>query len=130
MDGGQPPAVRCPLSSLFFFLDPCSLHFTIREEHGAAFRTLNEGVCRSYPDRRHADFGASFPFLPQDFDEYRGCGHAEVCVSGQGLPASAQAGGTADCILVFIEVPQATFNPAKSVYDLLRSEHQPETPLQ
>jgi hypothetical protein len=39
-------------------------------------------------------------------------------------------GGMAHWITLFIEVPAATFNPVKSVYDLLRPEHQPETPLQ
>jgi len=31
-------------------------------------------------------------------------------------------------ITVFIEVPAATFNPVKSIFDLLRPEHQPEIP--
>ncbi len=35
-------------------------------------------------------------------------------------------GGMADWITVFIEVPQTTFSPVKSVYDLLRPEHQAE----
>jgi hypothetical protein len=35
-------------------------------------------------------------------------------------------GGMADWITVFVEVPQATFSPVKSVYDLLRPEHQEE----
>jgi hypothetical protein len=35
-------------------------------------------------------------------------------------------GGMADWITLMIEVPPATFNPVKSVYDLLRPEHQPE----
>jgi hypothetical protein len=38
-------------------------------------------------------------------------------------------GGMADWITVLIEVPPATFNPVKSVYDLLRPEHQPGTQL-
>ncbi|MGC9964606.1 MAG: DUF4301 family protein [Syntrophobacteraceae bacterium] len=36
-------------------------------------------------------------------------------------------GGMAEWITLMIEVPPATFNPVKSVYDLLRPEHQPET---
>jgi hypothetical protein len=36
-------------------------------------------------------------------------------------------GGMAHWITVLIEVPPSTFNPVKSVYDLLRPEHQPET---
>jgi len=35
-------------------------------------------------------------------------------------------GGMADWITVFVEVPPATFSPVKSVYDLLRPEHQQE----
>ncbi|MFZ0932106.1 MAG: DUF4301 family protein [Syntrophobacteraceae bacterium] len=35
-------------------------------------------------------------------------------------------GGMANWITVFIEVPAATFNPVKSLFDLLRPEHQPE----
>ncbi len=35
-------------------------------------------------------------------------------------------GSMAHWITVFIEVPPATFNPVKTVYDLLRPEHQPE----
>ncbi len=35
-------------------------------------------------------------------------------------------GSMAHWITVFIEVPPVTFNPVKSVYDLLRPEHQPE----
>ena len=34
-------------------------------------------------------------------------------------------GGMAHWITVFIEVPAATFNPVKSLFDLLRPEHQP-----
>ncbi len=37
-------------------------------------------------------------------------------------------GGMAHWITVFIEVPAATFNPVKSLFDLLRPEHQPESP--
>ena len=36
-------------------------------------------------------------------------------------------GSMARWITVFVEVPPYTFNPVKSVYDLLRPEHQPET---
>ena len=36
-------------------------------------------------------------------------------------------GGMARWITLFAEVPAATFNPVKSVYDLLRPEHQPES---
>ncbi len=39
-------------------------------------------------------------------------------------------GGMAHWITLFAEVPAATFNPVKSVYDLLRPEHQPEMGLQ
>ncbi len=35
-------------------------------------------------------------------------------------------GGMARWITLFVEVPQFTFNPVKSVFDLLRPEHQPE----
>ncbi len=35
-------------------------------------------------------------------------------------------GSMAHWITVFVEVPPYTFNPVKSVYDLLRPEHQPE----
>lgn len=35
-------------------------------------------------------------------------------------------GAMADWITVFIEVPRITFNPVKTVYDLLRPEHLPE----
>ncbi|MDR3556686.1 MAG: DUF4301 family protein [Syntrophobacteraceae bacterium] len=35
-------------------------------------------------------------------------------------------GSMARWISVFVEVPQATFNPVKSVFDLLRPEHQPD----
>jgi hypothetical protein len=35
-------------------------------------------------------------------------------------------GGMAHWTTLFIEVPAATFNPVKSIFDLLRSEHQPE----
>ena len=35
-------------------------------------------------------------------------------------------GSMAHWITVFIEVPPATFNPVKTVFDLLRPEHQPE----
>jgi hypothetical protein len=35
-------------------------------------------------------------------------------------------GGMAQWITVMVEVPPATFNPVKSVYDLLRPEHQPD----
>jgi len=31
----------------------------------------------------------------------------------------------ADWITLFVEVPAITFNPVKTVNDLLRSEHQP-----
>ena len=34
-------------------------------------------------------------------------------------------GGMAFWHTVFIEVPGATFNPVKTVFDLLRPEHQP-----
>jgi hypothetical protein len=37
-------------------------------------------------------------------------------------------GSMARWITVIVEVPPATFNPVKSVYDLLRPEHQPEIP--
>ena len=37
-------------------------------------------------------------------------------------------GGMARWITVFIEVPVATFNPVKSLFDLLRPEHQPDLP--
>jgi hypothetical protein len=36
-------------------------------------------------------------------------------------------GAMARWLTVFVEVPQATFNPVKSIFDLLRPEHQPET---
>ena len=36
-------------------------------------------------------------------------------------------GAMADWITVFIEVPRITFNPVKTVYDLLRPEHLPES---
>lgn len=36
-------------------------------------------------------------------------------------------GSMAHWITLFVEVPHYTFNPVKSVYDLLRPEHQPET---
>lgn len=35
-------------------------------------------------------------------------------------------GGMAHWTTILVEVPPATFNPVKSVYDLLRPEHQPE----
>lgn len=35
-------------------------------------------------------------------------------------------GGMSGWITVFVEVPTATFNPVKSLFDLLRPEHQPE----
>ncbi|MCE5244212.1 MAG: DUF4301 family protein [Syntrophobacteraceae bacterium] len=35
-------------------------------------------------------------------------------------------GAMADWITVIVEVPKRTFNPVKTVYDLLRPEHQPE----
>ena len=35
-------------------------------------------------------------------------------------------GGMAEWVTLMVEVPPATFNPVKSVYDLLRPEHQPE----
>lgn len=35
-------------------------------------------------------------------------------------------GGMADWITYIVEVPRITFNPVKSVFDLLRPEHQPE----
>ena len=38
-------------------------------------------------------------------------------------------GSMAQWITVIVEVPPVTFNPVKSVYDLLRPEHQPEVPL-
>ena len=34
-------------------------------------------------------------------------------------------GAMADWITLFVEVPVITFNPVKTVNDLLRSEHQP-----
>ncbi len=37
-------------------------------------------------------------------------------------------GSMAYWVSVFVEVPPDTFNPVKSVYDLLRPEHQPEMP--
>ncbi|MFZ2448178.1 MAG: DUF4301 family protein [Syntrophobacteraceae bacterium] len=37
-------------------------------------------------------------------------------------------GSMAHWVSVFVEVPPYTFNPVKSVYDLLRPEHQPEIP--
>jgi hypothetical protein len=37
-------------------------------------------------------------------------------------------GSMADWITLFVEVPMITFNPVKTVNDLLRSEHQPEAP--
>jgi hypothetical protein len=37
-------------------------------------------------------------------------------------------GSMAHWITVFIEVPAATFNPVKSLFDLLRPEHQPDLP--
>ncbi|MFP5213416.1 MAG: DUF4301 family protein [Acidobacteriota bacterium] len=36
-------------------------------------------------------------------------------------------GAMADWITVIVEVPRITFNPVKTVYDLLRPEHQPES---
>ena len=38
-------------------------------------------------------------------------------------------GGMANWITVFVEVPVITFNPVKSLFDLLRPEHQPEIAL-
>lgn len=38
-------------------------------------------------------------------------------------------GSMARWITVIVEVPPVTFNPVKSVYDLLRPEHQPEIPF-
>jgi hypothetical protein len=38
-------------------------------------------------------------------------------------------GGMAKWITLFVEVPPITFNPVKSIFDLLRPEHQPEEPL-
>jgi len=35
-------------------------------------------------------------------------------------------GAMADWITVFVEVPILTFNPVKTVNDLLRKQHQPE----
>ena len=35
-------------------------------------------------------------------------------------------GAMADWITLFVEVPPVTFNPVKTVFDLLRAEHQPE----
>ncbi len=35
-------------------------------------------------------------------------------------------GSMAHWVSIFVEVPPETFNPVKSVYDLLRAEHQPE----
>ena len=36
-------------------------------------------------------------------------------------------GAMADWITLFVEVPLETFNPVKTLLDLLRPEHQPET---
>jgi hypothetical protein len=35
-------------------------------------------------------------------------------------------GAMADWTTLFVEVPLITFNPVKTIFDLLRSEHQPE----
>ena len=35
-------------------------------------------------------------------------------------------GGMARWLTIFVEVPISTFNPVKTVFDLLRPEHQPE----
>ncbi|MGO8943697.1 MAG: DUF4301 family protein [Syntrophobacteraceae bacterium] len=37
-------------------------------------------------------------------------------------------GTMAHWITIFVEVPAATFNPVKSIFDLLRPEHQPDAP--
>lgn len=36
-------------------------------------------------------------------------------------------GGMADWITIFLEVPRSTFHPVKTVFDLLRPEHQPRS---
>lgn len=39
-------------------------------------------------------------------------------------------GSMADWISIMVEVPSATFNPVKTVFDLLRPEHQPEESME
>ena len=39
-------------------------------------------------------------------------------------------GSMADWISIMVEVPSATFSPVKTVFDLLRPEHQPEEPVE
>ena len=46
-------------------------------------------------------------------------------LKAQELPG-LRNGAMADCNTIFVEVPLITFNPVKTVNDLLRKEHQPE----
>jgi hypothetical protein len=70
------------------------------------------------------------PFdLPQYIDQ-EACFISEKSKDGRVLKAlelpGLWNGAMADWITIFVEVPGSTFNPVKTIADLLRPEHQPE----
>ena len=55
---------------------------------------------------------------------------SEKTYGGKGLKAlelpGLWNGAMSDWITIFVEMPIETFNPVKTVHDLLRSQHQPQ----
>ena len=69
------------------------------------------------------------PFPLQDYVDPNTAFVAEKSMGGRVLQALERPGlwngGMAHWITLFVEVPASTFNPVKTVHDLLRPEHQP-----
>lgn len=84
--------------------NPVDLALGLRDRHG-----------RPFDLRRHVDHEAAF------VSEKSSGGRALRALEHPGL----WNGGMADWTTLFVEVPLETFNPVKTVNDLLRPEHQP-----
>lgn len=122
--------------------------FWVVDEHGKISRQIIEQFQIDAQDAEQLKLWASSThFNPVDlvcgikdfrgrkFDLFRYADQNAVCISvksekGRSLKAlelpGLWNGAMADWITIFIEVPIITFNPVKTVEDLLRKEHLPE----
>jgi Domain of unknown function (DUF4301) len=102
IDVSDPDQAALHASATHF--NPVDLACSVRDRHG-----------RRYDLRSHVDPEAAF------ITEKSSSGRSLRALEHPGL----WNGAMADWTTVFVEVPLATFNPVKTVNDLLRREHQP-----
>ena len=131
--------------------EPGGAPFWVQEPDGSQSLQIVEKAQVNLKDpQQQAIFNAATHFNPVDlvcalrddqgvpFDLTQYVDHEAVFISRKSLEGRELKalelpglwnGGMARWLTVFVEVPLATFNPVKTVFDLLRPEHQPEENL-